>query len=321
MKSILVSAAILMTIMLPVGCATSTVGPSGRVVVTTPPAERPAEPPADFTPPPALPRLSQPSEVAEPVPAGEVDWSGNTIRARGTGVIDPGTTNPAQARLMAERAAVVVAQRNLLEIIKGVRVDSETRVENFMTDYDVVYSRVDGVVKGARQLGPARFDDAAGIVQVELEIDLYAGDGLSGAVQPGLDVDEVMASGGLSEQTREFLRQYSALVFDGGASGLKPALYPKIYDEDGNLLLDTKQYASYIGSGGQNALQFIQDLDRVLSRPEIARNALVVKVRQVTGKLGGDIVIGRQDAGRLKWLKDGFQFLVGAGRLLLRVLL
>ena len=51
---------------------------------------------------------------------------------------------------MAERAAFVVALRNLLEIVKGVRVDSESVVENFMVKSDVIRTRVDGIVKGAR---------------------------------------------------------------------------------------------------------------------------------------------------------------------------
>jgi len=225
----------------------------------------------------------------------------------------------AQARLMAERAAVVVAQRNLLEIVKGVRVDSDTRVQNFMTDYDVVYSRVSGVVKGARQLGPAKYDSLAGTVEVELEVELYGDSSVADALIPALGASGVQA--GMSPQVRSFLEQYSGLIFDGGAAGVKPAMFPKIYDEDGNLLLDTRQYAAYLGTGGQAALQFISDLDRVLARPEFAKSPLVLKVKKVTGLLGADIVLGRQDAGKLKWLKDGFKYLVGAGRFLLKVLL
>ena len=109
----------------------------------------------------AAPRMIEPGEVIEPTPTGDIDWSGNVIRATGTGVVDPNNPIPAQARLMAERAAVVVAQRNLLETVQGVTINSETRVENFMTDYYVIYSRVDGFVKNAQQVGPARYDSTA----------------------------------------------------------------------------------------------------------------------------------------------------------------
>lgn len=307
-------------------CATGTGGveQSGMARPQTPPPTEAPVAPIEFKMPERLPRMAEPGDVMEPVPGGEVDWSSKTVRARGSGVVDPGAKNKTQARLMAERAAVVVAQRNLLEIIKGVRVDSETRVENFMTDYDVVYSRVEGHVKGARQLGPAKYDEAAGLVEVELEIDLYGGEGVSDALVPVLGTPGAggdLSAASVPPRVREFLQQYSGLVFDGGEAGLKPAMYPKIYDGSGNLLLDTKDYAGYIGQGGQFAMQFISDLDRVLAAPQLAGNPLVLKVRQVTGKLGADIILGSGDADKLKWLKDGFKILLGAGRLLLKVLL
>ncbi|MFO7676448.1 MAG: hypothetical protein R6X12_09060 [bacterium] len=306
------------------GCATGTTGARGSAMTAPepPPTVAPVRPPAQFEMPRALPVLAEPGEVVEPVPGGGVDWSGRTVRARGSGVVDPGATNVAQARLMAERAAVVVAQRNLLEIIKGVRVDSETRVENFMTSYDVVYTRVEGFVKGARQRGPASYDSLGGIVEVEIELDLYGPNGISDALEPaigsagaGLDLSSVPPG------VRDFFQQYSGLVFDGAAAGLKPALYPRIYDANGNLLLDTKEYAGFLGQGGPAAFQFVQDLDRVLARPEFARSPLVLKVRQVTGRLGTDIVLGAADADKLRWLKDGFKYVAGVGRLLLKVLL
>ena len=308
------------------GCATPTGGARGAAATPSPapvrePTEAPVQPPIEFEPPSRLPVLGTPGDVSEPVPGGEVDWTGNTVRARGTGVIDPGAKNLAQARLMAERAAVVVAQRNLLEIIKGVRVDSETRVENFMTDYDVVYTRVEGKVKGARQRGPTKHDEVAGLVSVELEIDLYGQEGVSDALLPVLGSEDVMMASTATPQVRDFLAQYSALAFDGGDAGLKPAMYPKIYDAGGNLLLDTRDYAQYIGQGGRSAMQFVSDLDRVLSRSDLQGIPLVLKVKQVSGTLEADIILGRQDADKLKWLKDGFKFLVGAGRFVLKVLL
>ncbi len=258
--------------------------------------------------------------VEESVPGGEIDWSGNTVRATGTGVLDIGNPNMAQARLMAERAAVVVAQRNLLEAIQGIRVDSETRVENFMTDYDVIYTRVEGIVRNARQVGPARYDSVTGTVEVELEMEIHSSQGLSGALSSVLGNPEISAVS-MSSQTREFLDQYSALVFDGSQAGLQPSMYPKIYDSNGNLLLDTRNYAEYLGSGGQTAMQFISDLDQILSLPAFAQSPLVLEVRQVTGQFGTDIVLGEAGSSTLGWLKEGLPFLMGAGRFLLNVLL
>ena len=259
-------------------------------------------------------------DVTESTLTGEIDWSGNTVRATGTGVVDPDNPNLAQARLMAERAAVVVAQRNLLETVQGVRVDSETRVENFMTDYDVIYTRVEGVVKNARQLGPSVYDEEAGTVEVELEMEIHSPQGLSGALNAALG-NPYESAAPMSEQTRNFLQQYSAIVFDGSEAGLTPSMYPKIYDADGNLLLDTASYAHYLGSAGETAMQFISDVDQILSQPIFADSPLVVNVRQVTGQFGSDIVLGQQESDSLGWLKAGLPFLMSAGKFLLNVVL
>jgi len=302
-----------------VACATSgTVGTSP--VVRSEPQQAPTEGPIEL--PTAIGPISAPGPVEEALPGGAIDWSGKTVRARGTGVLDPGNSNKEQARLMAERAATVVAQRNLLEIIKGVRIDSDTRVQSFMTDYDVVYQYVDGIVKDARLRGPAKYDSIAGTVEVELECSLYGAGGVESALAPVLaptpPVGDVSASS-LSPQAREFLRQYSGLVFDAGNTGLKPALFPKIYDESGNLVLDTREYMKYTGKPGGYAVQFVGPLAQILVRPEFAKQPLVLKVREIRGKLGADIVLGRGDVDKVKWLKDGFKFLMDAGRILVRL--
>jgi hypothetical protein len=91
-----------------------------------------------------------PSDAVESFGSGTVNWTTGEVYATGIGAPPARPVNAAQARAMAERAAQVVALRNLLETVKGVRVDSETVVENFMTKSDVIRTKVDGIVKGAR---------------------------------------------------------------------------------------------------------------------------------------------------------------------------
>jgi len=312
-----------------IGCAlpSATVQQTGSV--TTPkqapvsgPIEMPRIPEEGFTTPVPVEEIVKPDEISEPVPGGVIDWGVGVVRARGSGVIDPGDPKPTRARLMAERAAVVVAQRNLLEIIKGVRVDSDTRVENFFTRYDVIYSHVEGIVKGARQVGPAKFDSLTGVVEVELEVNLTGPQSVADALTPALTPSTgTQPPATASAAVKEFFRQYSGLVLDAGNTGLKPALFPKIYDEAGNLLLDTREFYQYTGSTGQKVLHYINRLDEIIARPEFARQPLVLKIKQVRGKLGADIVLSKQDADRLKWLKDGARFLFDAGRFLVKLLL
>jgi hypothetical protein len=297
------------------GCATSTtVVPVSAAPVEAPPAaETPFEPPSPLGP------VLAPGQVREFVPGGAIDWSGKMVWARGAGVLDPGNSNRDLAWQMAERAATVVAQRNLLEIVKDVRVDSDTRVQDLMAEHDSVYRGIEAVVKGARQRSPARYDSLGGTVEVELECDLYGEGGVESALAPQPAAGPQSrgpAAGGLSPAAREFLRRYSALVLDGGNTGLKPALFPKLYDDSGVLLLDPRELA-YAGATGAHAVQYLGTLDPVLARPDFGQ-PMVLRVREIRGKLGTDIVLVRADADMLREMKDGLVFLLNTGRVLVK---
>ncbi len=100
-------------------------------------------------------------DALENVGQGSINWTSGEILATGIGAPPSGALNAAQARAMAVRAATVVAYRNLLEIVKGVRVDSESVIENFMVKSDVIRTRVTGVVRGARILSKKYLSDGS----------------------------------------------------------------------------------------------------------------------------------------------------------------
>ena len=111
---------------------------------------------------------------------GTIDWTSGQIFATGIGAPPANAVNPAQARAMAVRAAQVVALRNLLEIVKGVRVDSESIVENFMTRSDVIRTQVDGIVRGATIVKTSYLSDGS----VEVTVGLGMRGSLLDAVVP-----------------------------------------------------------------------------------------------------------------------------------------
>jgi hypothetical protein len=108
-------------------------------------------------------------EVVEKLPNGEINWTQGKVTAKGSGAPPTGATL-SQARIMAERAAKADALRNLLEAVKGVRVDAETTVESFTTKSDRVMTRVSGIVIGAREVGKRYLSD--GSVEITMEINL-----------------------------------------------------------------------------------------------------------------------------------------------------
>jgi hypothetical protein len=101
---------------------------------------------------------------------GYVDWLAMEVVGRGTGLPPAQPADPGAARSMAVRAAVLDARRNLLEVIKGVHIDSRTRVVDFIVKSDVVRSKVLGFIQGA-EIGEARrLQDGSYLVEARLPL-------------------------------------------------------------------------------------------------------------------------------------------------------
>ena len=136
-----------------------------------------------------------PGSYRQQLGSGQIHWTEQYIEVRGSGIA-PTQGSPAQQKLMARRAATADAYRNLLEVVNGVRVSAETTVRDFVTESDVVRTRVEGVVKGAVPVGEPQLKDGA--VEVVLRVPLYQ------QLASAIELDKVVArqqqSGLRSEQ-------------------------------------------------------------------------------------------------------------------------
>lgn len=191
--------------------------------------------------------------IVDNLPKGKVDWTNQFIEAKGQSVIDNERfKNPAQAKLMAKRGAIVDAQRNLLEITKGVQVTSETKVQDMITTSDYIYSRVDGVIKNAQQVGEAVEKD--GYIEVTMRIPLYDQKGLApvlydqvvkkmntfGAANPvkSISASDVTPTDNQDTTPTTEITDMSNLVLNLNGKKYDPSMFPVIMDENNNLLLD-----------------------------------------------------------------------------------
>ena len=114
--------------------------------------------------------------------AAGADFELNRIEADGFGLPPDSVVSEAQARLMARRAAISDAQRNLAEQIAGVQVDSETTVQNLQVSSDIVKSRVSALLKGAKVISESYEDGACHVV---MALPLYGlNNSLASAVLP-----------------------------------------------------------------------------------------------------------------------------------------
>ncbi|HIG39048.1 MAG: hypothetical protein ABGY96_14890 [bacterium] len=91
----------------------------------------------------------QADEVVKETAAGGINWTQGVVFANGYGTAKPGMSE-AQSKLLARRAAIVDGQRNLLEITRGVRIDSTLITDQLMNESRETTTKIEGIIKGAR---------------------------------------------------------------------------------------------------------------------------------------------------------------------------
>ncbi len=90
-----------------------------------------------------------------------------TLTATGTAALDAykgRDISRAQAILLAKRAALIDAQRNLLEEYAGTFLRSESEVKDFVAQHDRIISRSGGLIKGVHRVSEHLTPDNSAIV-------------------------------------------------------------------------------------------------------------------------------------------------------------
>jgi len=120
------------------------------------------------------------ADLIENVGEGRINWSLGLLTANGIGAPPKDLKNPAQVRAMTQRAAITVARRNLLEVLKGVRIDAATTVENFIVSSDVIKTQVSGVLQGSQVMQTKYFSDGS----IEVTVGVYVRGELASILMP-----------------------------------------------------------------------------------------------------------------------------------------
>jgi hypothetical protein len=230
---------------------------------------------------------------------GSINWTQQYITAKGSSVLDTVRfKNPAQARMMATRGAMVVAQRNLLEIIKGVEVTSETTVQDMVATNDYVYTRLDGVIKGAQQVGEPVVKD--GMIELTMRVPMYETNGLAPVLYDNLPATpkavNVGQRGIVADEPEPNLEK---IAFNFAGKKLSPSMFPVIVDENNNLVLDMSKI--YNPKNGKFP-KIVQATKELLNEAGY-KNA--VKIIDVIDSKDGKIVINNESVKKINWSKIG----------------
>jgi hypothetical protein len=247
--------------------------------------------------------------VVQPVGPGQVDWSYQTIRATGMSMIDPAKPK-AQALALAIRGAKVDAQRNLLETIKGVRVVSETRVQDLMVKGDYVYTQIDGVIKGARMVGEPR-ETPDGRVEVTMEVPIYDAGGIAPPLADKIVREPVSAAPALTDAERISAQSLSGVVFDLTGVNADPQMFPALLDSSGNTLLDMAALYKLLGPKAFERFRYVKSVADILSDPELRSNPTVIKIVEAAQK---GWVVAREDVKKVGWLEKALEIILKVGK-------
>jgi len=242
---------------------------------------------------------------------GSINYGDRTIQAIGIGFIPENVINAGQARRSAMRIAKQDALRQLIEIVNGVNVTSETTVSGAMFD-DVIKTQVQGAIRGARQIGqPKYLSDTSVEVVYEVKMADISRVLLPMAEKaPTLTFDDtnVSVSGTVAaapEQQQAGTADtgvksggVTGIIIDGTGLGLRPAMSPRILNQGGSVVYGPGQYSrDYAAANG--VAGYAKTLDQAKSDTRVQGNPLIIRGASTSGSSSADVIISNADAGRL----------------------
>ncbi|NQU15766.1 MAG: hypothetical protein HQ561_16550 [Desulfobacteraceae bacterium] len=200
-----------------------------------------------------------------------------------------GTSEEGQTRYRAMRAATVVAQRDLLEVLEGLRLYGQTTVRDGMLQSDQIRTSVDGFLRGATKCGE-KFYGSRGYAEVCMRLYIRGKGGLFDIILPLMKDNNLMPKPGpyykpklipkvlttpsapaekpltkappevkpeaVPEVARpsELKTTYDGLIIDVRAFQFKPALVNTIVTENDEIVFDPSKILSNVlverGCGG-----------------------------------------------------------------------
>jgi hypothetical protein len=253
------------------------------------------------------------SDWVDKVGQGNINWSAGYIEAVGIGAPPEKLAGKINARPIALRAAQKDALRNLLEITKGVQVDSAKSVKDFTAGDNVIDTQVNGLVKGAEVADYQYLSD--GRAEVKLRVPLYgnlaqiilplvmAKPHPAPALNEAAPAPDVKAIESLSATIG-----YTGVVVDARGIQARPAMSPGIFDEDGREIYGLPsvdlEYAVKQGMSG-----YARDLTAAQSNQRVGANPITVKALRSSGPGKSDIIISNAAARQVRSSAEKASFL------------
>ena len=253
------------------------------------------------------------SDWMDKIDQGNINWSAGYVEAVGIGALPDNVIKKINARPVALREAKKDALRNLLEITKGVQVDSAKAVKAFTVRDNVIDTQVNGLMKGAEVADYQYMPD--GRAEVKMRIPLYGN--LARIIMP-LTMAKPSTVTALNEAapapiakapSAQFVSVvYTGVIVDARGIQARPAMLPRIFDENGAEVYSLSkvdiEYATKEGVSG-----YTRDLTAAQTNQRIGANPMTVRALGISGTGISDIIIGNADAQNIRLSAKSSSFL------------
>ena len=196
-----------------------------------------------------------------------------------------GSSEEGQSRYRAIRAATVVAQRDLLEVLQGLHLYGTTTIRDGMNQSDLIKTTVEGYLKGAMKCGE-RYDPNRGYAEVCLKLYIRGKGGLYDIILPLMKEKNFLPPSGPAYQPKlipetigpsrpetmgktevasipekpevkppsEIVNPHDGLILDVRGYNFRPALVNRILTDKNEVVFDPSKIVSSVllerGCGG-----------------------------------------------------------------------
>ena len=220
-----------------------------------------------------------------------------------------------QRRLTAQRAAEVVAYRNLAQFLDGVAVVGETTTKDMQIRYDTVKTAVSSFIRGA-QVIYKDYNDQEGAATVLIKVGMNGPESFGETMYKRL-LGDPQASRDLSSAapppvlTPVPVAPYDGVIIDATGQSFRPALINRIFTLKGEVLYDPSKVTQKIlveeGCG-----EYTNSIEKAKSalRHRGVNNPLIVKAAGTAGPT--DLQVTDDDAAMIFSANQKTSFLTGA---------
>ncbi len=247
----------------------------------------------------AMPVMAQ--DVVQQVGVqGNINWTTQIITATGIGI--PGGKGGRPGQILVAKSD---ALRQMLATINGMYLDSETTIRDFTLESDVIRTRVEGVVQNFWKVGEPDYKSDGSI---EVTMAMALGDVVAVVMPekfPSMGTGTPIVEPAPAPDPSQV---YTGLIVDARGLGIRPAMAPKILNEDAEEVYGSR-YVSREWAIQQGMVGYGRDLDQVQNNERVTANPLVIKAVRSEGSNKTDIVITNVDATTLHSMEENLNFL------------